>query len=66
MRLMPRLGVFLWCCGLLLAWAVPVGAAAAGMERDVHTVATLEMRSSEPSAAWLKEITSLGAALVCT
>jgi hypothetical protein len=54
MRRMPRLWVFLLCClccGLLLAWAVPVGAAAAGMERDVHTVATLEMMKGHLIAA---------------
>jgi hypothetical protein len=50
MRLMPRLWVFLWCCGLLLAWAAAVGAAAA-MERDVHTAATLEMMKGHLIAA---------------
>jgi hypothetical protein len=50
MRLMPRLWVFLYCCGLLLAWAVPGGAAAA-TERDVHTAATLEMMKGHLIAA---------------
>jgi hypothetical protein len=49
MRLMPRLWVFLWCCGLLLARAVPAGAAAT--ERDVHTAATLEMMKGHLIAA---------------
>jgi inorganic triphosphatase YgiF len=52
MRLMPRLRVFLWCCGLLSAWAVLIGAAAAGMERDVHAVATLEMMKGHLIAAF--------------
>jgi hypothetical protein len=51
MRRMPRLWVFLWCCGLLLAWAVPTGAAAAGMEQDVRTAATLEMMKGHLIAA---------------
>ena len=50
MRLMPRLWVFLWCCGLLLARTVPAGAAAA-TERDVHTAATLEMMKGHLIAA---------------
>jgi hypothetical protein len=50
MRRMPRLWVFLCCCGLLLAWAAAVGAAAA-MERDVHTAATLEMMKGHLIAA---------------
>jgi hypothetical protein len=44
--------MFFWCCGLLPAWAVPVGVAAAGMERDVHTVATLEMMKGHLIAAF--------------
>jgi hypothetical protein len=51
MRLMPRLGMFLWCCALLLARAAPIGAAAAGMERDVRTAATLEMMKGHLTAA---------------
>jgi hypothetical protein len=43
--------VFLWCCGPLLAWAVTLGAAAAEIERDVHTVATLEMMKGHLIAA---------------
>jgi hypothetical protein len=52
MRLIPRLWMFLSCCGLLLAWSVPVGAAVAGMERDVHTVAILEMMKGHLIAAF--------------
>lgn len=50
MRFMPRLWVYLWCCGLLLAWAAAVGVAAA-MERGVHTAATLEMMKGHLIAA---------------
>jgi hypothetical protein len=51
MRLMPRLWVFLCCCGLLLAQAAPVGAAAA-TEQDVRTAATLEMMKGHLIAAY--------------
>jgi hypothetical protein len=52
MHLMPRLWVFLCCCGLLLAWAAPVGAAEAATERDVRTAATLEMMKGHLIAAY--------------
>jgi hypothetical protein len=51
MRLMPRLGMCFWCCGLLLARTLPAGAAAAGMEQDIRTAATLEMMKGHLIAA---------------
>ena len=51
MRIMPYRGAPALGCGLLLAWAVLIGATAAGVERDVHTAATLELMQGHLLAA---------------